>query len=505
MKMWILLKVGMKIDLKLSNNKQPLTKGNVWGIIGIYVFVFIILIPSILLMIGIQLDAYLQFIWNNSYNFSIPGFIFLGIGIFVMVGSMLQLSLQGKGLPISHLPPEKLISKYFYRLVRNPIYYGFILLVTGIGILLKSTGILVISLPILLTGTYSYLKYFEEPVLLRRFGEKYELYMKRSPLLFPITGRIIKLPLFRQFQKVALMPFNFLANGLVLFRYRNAIFVNYGLLNAIGITLWVWHDIILAYANGLTTNQIWVLLVGNVTSGFIGARAYWYIEHFKALIKKPFWGFLEIGFVSWGVVIGIVAFLIPYTILNDISFFLITDIVFSGMFIGYSIGRLGCLTYGCCFGKETKGVGVTFKNLQSKVNRTREITFNPRYPTQLYSAIHGLALVLILNGLIYYEVKIGMVTVLGMIFYGTGRGFEEFNRDRSKIKNSPFTEGHVGSLILIIFGVLLTLFPIGQGKWINRWNSEAIYNSLDFLPAMIVVFFVLFFLLSFHRKTIGKW
>jgi len=473
-------------------------------IIIIYVFIFLLLLPGFLIVTGKTADIMLgdPSLISNSWQF--PACILIGSGLVLTLGAMLQLFLQGRGLPISHLPPKAMVAKGLYRLMRHPIYSGFILLMIGLALQIKSAGVLSISIPILIMGTKCYISFYEEPALLRRYGNSYQSYINKVPALVPMTATLrsklknLKEHLFRYFTQ--------LANHTILFRYGNAIFVTYGLLTSVGAILFMQHSTITLISQGFTITETAVFLATCGISGIAGARLYWWIAHLQELKHQPFWGFRSVGFVSWGAPIGFGLAVVIFSYHSGHHLLVLTDILFSGMFIGYGFGRLGCLTYGCCFGKTTEKPGIIYHTHQAKANRMTGKAGVPRYPTQLYSAAHGLLLFIILNVVLLTEPMSGVISVLALIYYGIGRFYEEFHRDRPRIGHTFFTEGHLGSLIFITigFGLMPFVSVISSGS-LQAWSWKSVILSLQLMPLIIVLGIILFFVMAYHHKEIGRW
>ncbi|MFC1549914.1 methyltransferase family protein [Candidatus Neomarinimicrobiota bacterium] len=70
-----------------------------------------------------------------------------------------------------------------FNTVRHPIYLGCILFYLGLIILTFSIASLVVWIIIVIF--YYYISKYEEKLLLKAFGTKYESYMKRVPMLIP--------------------------------------------------------------------------------------------------------------------------------------------------------------------------------------------------------------------------------------------------------------------------------------------------------------------------------
>lgn len=77
-----------------------------------------------------------------------------------------------------------------------------------------------------------------------------------------------------------------------------------------------------------------------------------------------------------------------YAARNRLTFWQLADIIAPSVFIGYAIGRLGCLFNGCCYGVPCDLPWA----MRFPDEFNRHIMTPPSHPTQLYSVILGLLL-----------------------------------------------------------------------------------------------------------------
>jgi ubiquinone/menaquinone biosynthesis C-methylase UbiE/protein-S-isoprenylcysteine O-methyltransferase Ste14 len=96
---------------------------------------------------------------------------------------------MGEGTPSLNAPTQRLVAAGPYRLSRNPIQFGALLYVLGLGTLCFSiaTGILAFTAGFIVGIVY--IKGVEEKELAVRFGTDYEEYKKRTPFLIPSLFR----------------------------------------------------------------------------------------------------------------------------------------------------------------------------------------------------------------------------------------------------------------------------------------------------------------------------
>lgn len=90
----------------------------------------------------------------------------------------------GRGTLVPVAPPEHLVVTGFYRYVRNPMYVGVLVALTGEAILFWNRGI-VIEAALACLGFNLFVRLHEEPSLTRRHPEEYPRYKKSVPRWLP--------------------------------------------------------------------------------------------------------------------------------------------------------------------------------------------------------------------------------------------------------------------------------------------------------------------------------
>ena len=419
---------------------------------------------------------------------------------------MIQLRVQGKGLPISHLPPERFVASAFYKFVRHPIYIGYTFLFIAAAILINSFWSLAFCAPLLFVGWIAYALYYEEPILLKRFGAEYDSYRQKVPLLLPFFAERHIVNIFTViFQKLN-APLNRLANRTILFRFGNALFVTYGALIAVGTGLFMFYSAALMLQSGIAASDAAIMISGSAICGIFFGRFFWWLGNAKRLLRKPLWGIREVGYVSFGDLTGIALFPIIYSSFNGLNLLQIADIYAAGMFLAYALGRIGCLTYGCCYGNECEHDGVFYKNEHSKVIREKGAQRKTRYPTQVFSAVEGAVLFIVLNLFYTMELPDGMVLAFAFLLYPIGRAFIEFYRDRKRYFHGVLTEGHFGCGVMFVIG-WLSLFFIspGNASHSGTLSLSSLGEAVQLMPVLALMFLIIFFAAGFHWKEVGRW
>ncbi len=148
------------------------------GIIAGCVVVFWGILPGALVLLGFALDRAL----GLGGEPTVLGLIAIVPGLALLAWAAAELSRRGRGLPISALPPGKLVVAGPYRAMRHPMYLGWNVAVFGLGLFIGSAALAFVVAPLLLPAWIVYAR-IEERGLVRRFGDSYRRYRRRVGLL----------------------------------------------------------------------------------------------------------------------------------------------------------------------------------------------------------------------------------------------------------------------------------------------------------------------------------
>ena len=156
-----------------------------WVILLVY-----ITIPLALAVFSRGLDGIFGFpaLMPEAVNLFLAAIALL-VGIFWVSWAYSYLHYVGKGSPaevfgVALYPTQCLVATGPYAYTRNPMVLGLLTLLLGIAFLMNSISAL-IMIPILAVIAVIYIRTFEEPGLVRRFGEEYVRYRKVTPVLIP--------------------------------------------------------------------------------------------------------------------------------------------------------------------------------------------------------------------------------------------------------------------------------------------------------------------------------
>lgn len=112
------------------------------------------------------------------------GLIVAGAG--AIVSAFARFVAEGRGTPAPLAPPQRLVIGGLYRYVRNPMYVAVVGCILGQELLLGQPVLLGYA-AIVFGVTASFVRWYEEPHLRRRFGADYEAYRREVPGWLPRT------------------------------------------------------------------------------------------------------------------------------------------------------------------------------------------------------------------------------------------------------------------------------------------------------------------------------
>lgn len=209
---------------------------------------------------------------------------------------------------------------------------------------------------------------------------------------------------------------------------------------------------------GLPLNFIDNLAFLILAGGLLGARLLFFmVDPSVNFMGDPlsFFRLWEGGLVYYGGFLGALIVLAIVARRNRVPFLLISDAGAAPLLVGQAIGRLGCFTAGCCYGRSTDGpFGVVFSHPESLAPLGMAI-----HPTQLYESIGNAVLCCLL---LYVERKtrqIGLSTAAYFIGYGLFRFFiESLRADDRGIQLAGLYPSQVISLAAVVAGISLLIY-----------------------------------------------
>jgi protein-S-isoprenylcysteine O-methyltransferase Ste14 len=132
--------------------------------------------------------------FDTVFGFRLPSWLWPAGVVLVIVGGLVAawcvvlFAREGQGTPAPVDPPKVFVATGPYRFVRNPMYVGFIGMLSGLALILRSPSSLSLALLLLAVG-HPFVVFYEEPSLRQRFGDSYLRYCRRVPRWLPLKLR----------------------------------------------------------------------------------------------------------------------------------------------------------------------------------------------------------------------------------------------------------------------------------------------------------------------------
>lgn len=114
----------------------------------------------------------------------IVGVIAILIGLACLLECFGRFAFEGRGTPAPVAQTEILVVSGLYRFVRNPMYVAVLTIVLGEGLLFGNTLLFAYAIALWIVF-HLFVKFYEEPQLVRRFGASYETYRQDVPRWWP--------------------------------------------------------------------------------------------------------------------------------------------------------------------------------------------------------------------------------------------------------------------------------------------------------------------------------
>jgi phosphatidylglycerol:prolipoprotein diacylglycerol transferase len=245
------------------------------------------------------------------------------------------------------------------------------------------------------------------------------------------------------------------------------------------------------------------ILVGHI----VLARAFLLPWRLSGLLRQPGDILRTVEFASWGGFLAIAVGLVLYAALSGRSLLLLIDAAALGGTLGHAVGRIGCLTLGCCFGRPSSSpLAVRYESPLAKAVRVGDLRDIPIHPVPLYEAILNLGLFFLLNAVALAGSREGVPAALYLIMYGSGRFLLEFLRHNSLDDHiGPLPRNQWLALLQAAAGVgLLAALSSAAGP-ASPSIAEAPARTLILLPILAACAAIVFLAYSLHRGSIGRW
>jgi len=254
-----------------------------------------------------------------------------------------------------------------------------------------------------------------------------------------------------------------------LFQIGNFYLPTYGLLVASGVLLGLWISVRNSEKQGLNGDDAWNLGIFMVLAGILGAKILYVINDWGSIFRswKDIFSLntLQAGGVFSGGLIAALAVGAWYMRSRRMPPLRTVDAFAPGLALGHVLGRFGCFSAGCCYGKPTNHFwGVIFHDPLA-----REVSGTPLgvriEPTQLIEAAAEFLNFLFLTWLLGRKKFDGQVFAAFIMLYGVERFFIEFLRGdegRGEVFGGLMSGTQLISIFLVLGGGLIWYLRSGR-------------------------------------------
>ncbi len=216
-----------------------------------------------------------------------------------------------------------------------------------------------------------------------------------------------------------------------------------------------------------------------VFSGMVGARLFYCYEYWGQEIKT-FWDILQYwkgGIVFYGGIVGGSIAFLAYRRYRPFPLRPYMDVMAPSIAIGIFFGRIGCFLNGCCYGDACQlPWAVSFPKNSPPWQHHAFLKLIPRdalwslpiHPTQIYAAVDGLVLLLLLSAYYPLRRRDGEVMGLLMITYPITRFLVEFLRNDEGAFFAGMTISQNISVALFSAGLIFWTWLLKQPKELYR-------------------------------------
>jgi protein-S-isoprenylcysteine O-methyltransferase Ste14 len=111
---------------------------------------------------------------------SAAGWALVAGGSAALLSAFARFVVEGIGTPAPVAPTQHLVVGGLYRYVRNPMYVAVASTIIGQALILDRPGLLLYALAFM-AAVWSFVHFYEEPVLSARYGAEYDAYRHAVP------------------------------------------------------------------------------------------------------------------------------------------------------------------------------------------------------------------------------------------------------------------------------------------------------------------------------------
>ena len=257
---------------------------------------------------------------------------------------------------------------------------------------------------------------------------------------------------------------------------------SYGLMLAISFVIGILWAMARSDKRGIDRNRMMDMSMILIVSAIVGSRLMYILTHLYEFRGRwldtvsPIQSTGEIGLPGLTMLGGVILCLIGLVIfcrMNKIPILKLSDVVAPCFGLGIFLTRIGCFLAGCCFGEPSD---LPWCVVFPTASPAGSVHFGVHiHPTQLYSSLYGLIIVLIIIWLDRRPRFDGFITAVFFMLYGVSRFSVDFVRyyestDQFRILHTAFTFNQLISFLMFTFGLISFV-------WLNKKHKKKDNNS----------------------------
>jgi phosphatidylglycerol:prolipoprotein diacylglycerol transferase len=244
----------------------------------------------------------------------------------------------------------------------------------------------------------------------------------------------------------------------------------YGVLLATGVVAALWTLRLRGEKAGMDGTRLVDFALWLVIWALIGAKALLVIVELPRYLDDPasLLGVVRAGGVFLG---GFIAAVITAVVLlrrYKLPALATFDVISPSLALGHSIGRIGCLMAGCCWGASCDLPWAVTYTDPVAAERLGTPLHQALHPFPLYSALFNVALYVLLAALYRRNPAPGRVFGTYLVLYGTGRFLLEWTR--GDLARGFVLDGALSTSQAISFG--LVVVGITLHAWVSRRRHD---------------------------------
>lgn len=297
-------------------------------------------------------------------------------------------------------------------------------------------------------------------------------------------------------------------DSVVLLRTPRFTLVHFGPLSGLGAGLGLYFAFARQLQMGLVPSRYAAALTLLLPIAVIlGARALSLVVDWRTLLRSPREALRKRGLAFQGGLIAVAAAIVGLAVVYGIDPLLLCDSFALSLPLGHAIGRLGCLSYGCCHGRPTRVAwAIRYRNPLAKAVWDANLGGVPIHPTQLYQ-VSGCVLLFIALGLVaaFAAPRVGLITALYFLATAVGRTLLETFRGEPIPRAGRFTFFQLIALLQLMCGVVVLSFshaPSALSSGLSLGHALAL--AAPMLPYAAGTAVVVALAFGIHGPRVGR-